>query len=359
MNDNPDRLISNMSITLQFHEKLEAAASKEVRPASKWVVPAWSDSRIPFATLLTLYAVLGCTVLGFNRSPLQILLTILAGCSLEMLFHWLFCGHEWIVPLSAYISCVSIALLLNYSHNCYLLFLPVFFCLSSKYIFTYQGKHVFNPSLFGIVAALTVGHGLYSSSPAYQWGGGVAMAVFLVTAALALFVFRVGRTALILSFLGFYAIATLVRAYLIRWHMPPEVLILGALTSPRFYLFTFYMITDPKTSAKGRKEQILWALAVVLIDLWLHTRESLSTLFYALFLVSTARLVWMHARDFLRSGFAHLRTALSPKFLARAVTIAVLGVGGYTAYAEVIHPNVSMGAGFRFEPVPAGVSGID
>jgi len=81
---------------------------------------------------------------------------------------------------------------------------------------------------------------------------------FLVTAALALFVFRVGRTALILSFLGFYAIATLIRAYLIRWHMPPEVLILGALTSPRFYLFTFYMITDPKTSMKGRKEQILW-----------------------------------------------------------------------------------------------------
>jgi len=136
MNDNPHRLIPNMSITLQFPGRLEAAASKEVRLASKWVVPAWSDPRIPFATLLTLYAILGCTVLGFNRSPLQILLTILAGCSLEMLFHWLFCGREWIVPLSAYISCVSIALLLNYSHNYYLLFLPVFFCISSKYIFT-------------------------------------------------------------------------------------------------------------------------------------------------------------------------------------------------------------------------------
>src|SRR6266481_5657279 len=253
MNDNPERLIPNMSITLQFPGRLEAAASKKVRPAPKWVLPAWSDPRIPFATLLTLYAILGCTILGFNRSPLQILLTIVAGCLLEMLFHR-------------------------------------FFCISSKYIFTYQGKHFFNPSLFGIVASLTLGHGLYSSSPAYQWGGGLAMAVFLVTAALALFVFRVGRTALILSFLGFYAIATLIRAYLIRWHMPPEVLILGALTSPRFYLFTFYMITDPKTSMKGRKEQILWALAVVLVDLWLHTRESLSTLFYALFLVSAARL---------------------------------------------------------------------
>jgi len=267
MKDNPDRLISNMSITLQFPGRLEAAASKKVKRVSKWVLPAWSDPRIPFATLLTLYAVLGCTVLGFNRSPLQILLTIVAGCALEMLFHWLFCGREWIVPLSAYISCVSIALLLNYSHNYYLLFLPVFFCISSKYIFTYQGKHVFNPSLFGIVAALTLGHGLYSSSPAYQWGGGLAMAVFLVTAALALFVFRVGRTPLILSFLGFYAIATLIRAYLIRWHMPPEVLVLGALTSPRFYLFTFYMITDPKTSPKSAGAQTWWALALSLIHI--------------------------------------------------------------------------------------------
>jgi len=123
--------------------------------------------------------------------------------------------------------------------------------------------------------------------------------------------------------------------------MPPEVLILGALTSPRFYLFSFYMITDPKTSAKGRKEQILWALAVVLIDLWLHTRESLSTLFYALFLVSATRLVWMHARDFLRSGFTHLWTTLSPKFLARVATVTFLGVCGYATYAGVIQPGVA------------------
>src|SRR5882762_8926467 len=325
MNDNPERLIPNMSITLQFPGRLEAAASKKVRRAPKWVLPAWSDPRIPFATLLTLYAILGCTILGFNRSPLQILLTIVAGCLLEMLFHWFFCQREWIVPLSAYISCVSIALLLNYSHNYYLLFLPVFFCISSKYIFTYQGKHFFNPSLFGIVAALTLGHGLYSSSPAYQWGGGLAMAVFLVTAALALFVFRVGRTALILSFLGFYAIATLIRAYLIRWHLPPEVLILGALTSPRFYLFTFYMITDPKTSPKGRGAQIGWGLAIVLADLWLHTRQSLNTIFLALFLVSAARLLWLHGREFFRAGLDHCRVSLSGWFFARVAVVLVLG----------------------------------
>src|SRR5260370_15319514 len=74
-----------------------------------------------------------------------------------MFLHWLFFQREWIVPLSAYISSISIALLLNYSHNHYLLFLPVFFCIASKYIFTFHGQHVFNPSLFGVVAALLLG----------------------------------------------------------------------------------------------------------------------------------------------------------------------------------------------------------
>src|SRR5260370_2795824 len=161
------------------------------------------------------------------------------------------------------------------------------------------------------------------------------MAVFLVTAALALFVFRVGRAGLIVSVVGFYASARLIRGCLIRWHMPPEVLILGALTSPRFYLFTFYMITDPKTSMKGRKEQILWALAVVLVDLWLHTRESLSTIFYALFLASAARLVWMHGREFIRGGFSHWRTAVSLKYLARLATITSFGTGADSASPAV------------------------
>jgi Na+-transporting NADH:ubiquinone oxidoreductase subunit NqrB len=109
-----------------------------------------NDPRLPFSAILTIYAVLGCTWFGFNRNPIQILLTVVAGCLMDMTFHWLFRGRGLLVPLSAYISSLSIALLLNYSHNYYLLFVPVFFCIGSKYILTYHGRHVFNPSLFGV-----------------------------------------------------------------------------------------------------------------------------------------------------------------------------------------------------------------
>src|SRR5580700_11248252 len=277
--------------------------------AAVWVVPRKNDPRIPFACILTAYAVLGCTVFGFNRTPLQILLTVAAGCLLDMILHWLFYRRERLVPLSAFISMMSIGLLLNYSHNYYLLFLPVFFTIVSKYVVTFRARHAFNPSLFGLVCALLLGKGLYSSAPAYQWGGSWAIAAFMITAACALFVFRIERTPLIVSFLFFYALETLLRAYILRDHLPMETLILGTLTSARFYLFTFYMMTDPKTSPPGKWQQVRWSFAIVLVDLWFHTIESLSTLFFALFVMSSARFLWLHLNAFWKDRGSHLKQA--------------------------------------------------
>src|SRR5262249_8036139 len=42
-----------------------AVASAKPLHASRWVLPTWKDPRIPFAALLSVYAILGCTVLGF------------------------------------------------------------------------------------------------------------------------------------------------------------------------------------------------------------------------------------------------------------------------------------------------------
>src|SRR5208282_3271237 len=88
-------------------------------------------------------------------------------------------------------------------------------------------------------------------------------------------------------------------------------------------------------------------------------RQSLSTFFYALFLVSAARLIWLHAQDFLRTGFAHWRTSLSTAYLARVTVIALLAAAGYGTYAEVLHPRIALNPGFHFVPVPPSVSGID
>jgi enediyne biosynthesis protein E4 len=324
------------------------------------VVPRKNDPRIPFACILTAYAVLGCTVLGFNRTPLQILLTVAAGCALDTGLHWLLYRRERLVPLSAYISMMSIGLLLNYSHNYYLLFLPVFFTIVSKYVVTFRGRHAFNPSLFGLVCALLLGQGLYSSAPAYQWGGSWAIAAFMITAACALFVFRIKRTPLIVSFLFFYALQTMLRAYILRDHLPMETLILGTLTSARFYLFTFYMMTDPKTSPTGKWQQVGWSFVVVVADLWFHTMESLSTLFYALFLVAGVRFLWLHSRALWNERWMHLKRAFDLQLATRVAVCGALGAAGFFAYAEVIHPRLAINdPEFELVEVPPSVSGID
>ena len=161
--------------------------------AGRWVLPSRRDPRWPFAALLTAYAVLGCTVLTFNRGPEQIVMTVAAGCLLDMALHWLLRERVLVVPVSAYISSLSLALLLNYAHDSWLLFLPVFLTVGSKYLLTYEGAHVFNPSMCGITLSLLLGGDLITAAPAYQWGGSIAMSAFIVMGALTLFVFRIGR----------------------------------------------------------------------------------------------------------------------------------------------------------------------
>ncbi|MBW3569866.1 MAG: CRTAC1 family protein [Gemmatimonadetes bacterium] len=331
--------------------------------ARSWrdTIPSRRDARWPFAAILTLYAVMGVAWLGFNRSPLQILLTVGAACALDVLLHRTLRRREWIFPLSAYISGLSLALLLNYSHDHFLLLLPVAIAIGSKYLLTFRGTHVINPSLAGVAATLLLAGGLITTAPAYQWGGHWGMSAFMVTAALSLFVFRVGRGWLIVSFLLFYALQTGLRAYVMRAHLPPEMLFLGTMTTPPFFLFTFFMLTDPKTSPESPRAQVALAFGVTVVDLYLHTLESVFTFFYAAFAISMGRFAFLHLRETWRAGpRRHLRATLAGGRPLR--TLGVLGgmalLGG-TAYTTVIHPRVALDdAGFVLREVPPEASGL-
>jgi len=343
---------------------LRAAASGRVGPWAvgwTWTLPAVRDARIPFALILTLYAVLGCTVLTFSRDPVQIALTVLSAC----LFDMLLCSvlrRQLLVPVSAYITGLSLALLLNYAHNYYLLFLPVYFAIGSKYVFTHDGRHVFNPSMFGVALSLLLGGDLITTAPAYQWGGTWAMSAFMITMALSLFVFNIGRNVLIVSFLVFYVLQISLRAYVMRWYLPPEALLLGTLTSAPFYLFVFYMITDPQTSPRTTKGQIAMALALTLVDLYFHRLTSLYTFFYAAFAVGTCRFLYLHAQCLVSEGLTWFaRNRLLSKESRRAYAlVGGVGVCMLLLYKGVIYPTVNPGElNFHLVQLEPSYSGID
>lgn len=311
-------------------------------------IPSRHDPRWVFGALLLTYAVAGCTVLGFNRDPWQMALTVLSCVVLDAGLTWWLRGEK-VFPLSAGITGLGLSLLVNYPHDHLLLFLPAFFAIASKHVITCGGRHVFNPGLVGVIAALTLGGGRFATAPPYQWGDHAWLAgVFIALAALAGFATRIRRTPLILSFLASFAILTVLRAWMMRWHLPPQTLIAGTLTSPAFFLFAFYMITDPKTSPVSTAGQIAWGVAVAFVDLVLHFKSSLATIFWALFLVTAARWAFSHAMQVRSAGW---RSLVPGKAWVRATaTIACLGMAGSGLYSQVLHPKVlAPEPGFVFE----------
>ena len=355
------RLESRPSRYAPPEQPRSAGATPGTRSPVLAPLPGWRDPRVPFAAILTGYVVLGVAWLGFNRSPGQVLAIVALGCTLDVALHWALRKRELILPLSAFITSLSLAILLNYAHDYALLALPVFLAIGSKYLLTVDGRHHYNPSLFGVaVTLLTAGH-LISAAPAYQWGGTVAMSAFVVTLALAGFLFRIGRGWLIASFLVTYALQTALRAWIMRAHLPPEMLFLGTLTSPPFFLFTFFMLTDPRTSPATRGAQIGVGVSIALVDLVLHRLESVFTFFYAAFVVATVRFAWLHGRAMWRDGARRRIThaLLGRDTLRASALLAAIAVTGAWSYTHVVRPRAAAAEpDFRLREVPAAASGL-
>jgi Na+-translocating ferredoxin:NAD+ oxidoreductase RnfD subunit len=329
-------------------------------------LPSMSDPRWGVLAILASYIILGITVLGFNRSPAQILLIISSACCLDITYHWLFRKREILFPLSGAITGCSLSILTNFGHGLWLPFVPVFFAISSKYLITFQGRHVFNPALFGITLSLLLTNGAISAAPAYQWGGSVATIAFIITAALIAFVFKIKRTALIISFLIFYTLQLCIRAFLMQWHLPPETLFMGALSSPAFYLFTFFMITDPKTSPQSMRGQIGMAFFIVVVDLILHKFETLSTFFFAGFAYFAVRFIGLHVKSFILNLKASLKTRNFTLFsivkvftiLYRWGAIAAIASLGLLFYQNIITAKSPVNPEFKFIEISAESAGI-
>ena len=62
------------------------------------------------------YVALGICVLGFNRSPIQVALTVGAALIFDVALHRVFRGGP-LFPLSAAITGLSLSILVNYAHG--------------------------------------------------------------------------------------------------------------------------------------------------------------------------------------------------------------------------------------------------
>jgi Na+-transporting NADH:ubiquinone oxidoreductase subunit NqrB len=177
-----------------------------------------------------------------------------------VLFTQWICSRIWKVERfdarSALISGLSLCLLFRTNHLALALAGGVV-AVASKFVIRFRGKHIFNPTNFGLIVMMLATSGAVWVSPS-QWGN-VAFIGFLMACIGGLVVMRAGRSDVTLAFLGVYLALVIGRSL---WLGEPMAIPLHRLQSGAMLLFAFFMISDPRTTPDSRAGRILFATLV-------------------------------------------------------------------------------------------------
>jgi Na+-translocating ferredoxin:NAD+ oxidoreductase RnfD subunit len=169
--------------------------------------------------------------------------------------------QQW--GLSVLISALSLCLLLKTNHQ-WVNVLAAFLTVASKYVFRLHHKHIFNPSAFGIVATILITKDAWLSPG--QWGSSAVIFFFVVTLG-TIVVLRVQKLDVSLAFLLTYVGLLYWRqCYVLGW---PLDYFMHSVSTGSLLLFSFFMISDPRTSPDHRVARVMWAMAIAFISFYL------------------------------------------------------------------------------------------
>jgi Na+-translocating ferredoxin:NAD+ oxidoreductase RnfD subunit len=161
---------------------------------------------------------------------------------------------------SALISGLSLCLLLR-TNSPGLAVLAGVIAIGAKFVFRIKRKHLFNPTNGAVVALLLFTDQAWVSPG--QWGS-VAFFGFLMACLGGLVVNRASRSDVTYAFIVAYCALMFGRsAYLGE----PMAIPLHRLQSGALLLFTFFMISDPKTTPDSRAGRVVFA-ALVALTAW-------------------------------------------------------------------------------------------
>ena len=157
---------------------------------------------------------------------------------------------------SVLISSFGLSLLLKTNYWWVAVFAAVVSILS-KYILRINGKHIFNPSALGIVTAIFFTGNAWISPG--QWGSG-AVIMFGVLCLGFIITTRVQKLDVSISFLGTFAGLIFIRQIIyLGWPMDHFI---QSISTGSLLLFSFFMITDPKTIPNDRLTRIIWCMVI-------------------------------------------------------------------------------------------------
>jgi Na+-transporting NADH:ubiquinone oxidoreductase subunit NqrB len=164
---------------------------------------------------------------------------------------------------SALISALSLCLLLR-TNDVRFAGLAAVIAIGSKFALRVGAKHVFIPTNVAIVALLAGGAPVWVSPG--QWGDAAILAFLLASAGMVVAT-RASRADVSLAFLACYVGLMLART---AWLGDPVRIPLHRLQNGSLLLFTFFMISDPKTTPDSRAARLIFGAAVALGAYYVH-----------------------------------------------------------------------------------------
>ncbi len=161
-------------------------------------------------------------------------------------------GFEW---RSAMISGLSLCLLLRTS-SAWLVLAAALLTIGSKFLLRWRGKHLFNPTCFGLVALIALTPHAWVSPG--QWGHAAVLG-FAIGCLGSVVVTRAARADVTFAFLAAWAAILFGRA---AWLGQPWGTPLHMLANGSILLFAFFMISDPRTTPASRAGRLVFAVLV-------------------------------------------------------------------------------------------------
>ena len=218
--------------------------------------PFWSDARHYQIAALSALLIFNLGWLDFGAQPLNSALAIAAALATQAFCTCLLSLPSF-DPRSPLITGLSLSLLLR-ADEPWLPALAAVIAIGSKFVFRIGGKHIFNPAGFAIVVLLASAHGVWISPG--QWGSAVWFAA-LVSFFAILVLHAARRSDIAIFFLASHAALLFVRA---GWLGDPIAIPLHQLQSGSLLIFSFFMISDPRTTPDSRLGRFIFALSVAL-----------------------------------------------------------------------------------------------
>jgi Na+-translocating ferredoxin:NAD+ oxidoreductase RnfD subunit len=246
------------------------------------VLPSPRDPRLHLAVVITSLQILGQAVLGFELSIAQILVSVLT-CGVIELTITFRRTRSIVWPASALLTGNGVAFILRvpgtqhgdwWSMQGWYLYAGVAaVSVLSKYLIRDKGRHVFNPSNFGLVLAFLLLGSSRIEPLDFSWGPispGVAAAFAIIVVGALIVLSRLRLLEMASAFwvtfaAGMAVIAAAGHCMSARWSFEP---VCGAsfwravVMSPELFVFMFFMMTDPKTTPEGRVARIIFGAAV-------------------------------------------------------------------------------------------------